>query len=129
MSDRAIIAILPAISLGFIGGLITSMAQLERGPTWMVGIAGAVLVALAAMSSVFGVRAQGGEKAIVGVLRMGCAVALYACMFLFILRFLRDGAIIASLPWVVLGGAFGLVLSRLHVRDREEMQAARTATE
>jgi hypothetical protein len=129
VSDRSIIAILPAVSLGFIAGLITSMAQLEPGPTWIVGIAGAVLVALAATSSVFGVRAEAGEKAIVGVLRAACAVALYGCMFLFILKFLRDGAILASLPWVVLGIAFGLVLSRLHVRDREETSGAQTATE
>ena len=126
MSDRAIIAILPALSLGFIAGLITSMAQLERGATWTVGIAGAILVALAAMSSVFGVRAQGGEKAIVGVLRAACAVALYACMFLFILRFLRQGDVLGALPWAVLGVAFGLVLTQLRVRERDEGQG-RTA--
>ena len=120
MPDRAIIAILPAVSIGFMAGVIVSALQLQDGPTRWVGLAGAVAVAAAAGSSVFGVNGDTSERGIVGVLRGACAVALYACMFLFILRFLRQGNVLGALPWVVLGIAFGLVLTQLRVRDRGE---------
>lgn len=124
--DRAIIAILPALSLGFIAGLISTMLQLEPTPTWYVGIAGGILVALAAGSSVFGVKGDGSEKAIVGVLRGACAVALYACMFLFVSRFL-DGSILGALIWAVLGGVFAAVLTQMRVRERGESRGQQQA--
>jgi MFS superfamily sulfate permease-like transporter len=124
--DRAIIAILPAVSIGFICGVIVSALQLEDSPTLWVGVAGGIAVAMAGASSVFGVRGDKSEKGIVGLLRGACAVALYACMFLFILKFLRQGDILGALPWVVLGIAFGLVLTQLRVRERGDAPA-RTA--
>jgi hypothetical protein len=125
--DRAIVAILPAVSLGFICGVIASALQLQTGPTWIIGVAGAVAVAAAAGSSVFGVGGESSEKAVVGVLRSACAVALYACMFLFILKFLRRGDVLGALPWVVLGMVFALVLAQLRVRDRGEAPAQATS--
>jgi hypothetical protein len=121
--DRAIIAILPAVSLGFIGGLISTMLQLQGGATLAIGLAGAALVMLAAGSSVFGVKGEQGEKAIVGVLRGGCAVGLYGAMFMFILSFL-EGSVVAALLWALLGFAFAGVLTQLRVRERGQMRTA-----
>ena len=116
MPDRAIIPLLPAIALGFICGIVVSTLQLEDGPTLAVGAAGAVAVVVAGISSVFGVRADSGEKTIVAVLRAACAVGVYTCIYLFILGFLRDGSIVA-IVWLPLGLALGLVMSRIAVRD------------
>jgi MFS family permease len=87
------------------------------------GIAGGVVVAMAAVSSVFGVSGDKDEKTIVAALRAGCAVALYGCMFLFIQGFLREGKA-SSLIWLVLGVVLALVLTRLRVRDRGEIHGA-----
>ena len=129
MPERAIIAILPAVSLGFIAGIICSAAQTSPTTTIVVGVAAAVLTFIAAFSSVFGTRANMGEKAIVGGLRGACAVALYACMFLFVSRFL-DGAVLSALVWAVLGGLFAAVLTQMRVRERgEEHGQHQAATE
>ena len=120
--ERAIIAILPALSVGFIAGIIVSALQLNSTPTLIVGVAGAIIVLLAAFSSVFGVGGDRSEKATVGVLRALCAVALYGCMFLFITGFLREGNF-GALVWVAVGAAFVIVLMQLRVRDRGELQA------
>ena len=122
MPDRAIIPLLPALSLGFIAGIIAAALQLTSGAALVVGVAGGILVALAAVSSVFGVRGDRDEKMIVAALRAGCAVALYACMFLFIQGFLREGKA-TSLVWFALGVLLAIVLSQLCVRDRGELQA------
>ena len=121
MPDRAIIPLLPALSLGFIAGIITAALQLTSGAALTVGIIGAIFVALAAVSSVFGVSGDSGEKKIVAALRAGCAVALYGCMFLFIQGFLREGEA-TSLIWLVLGIVLAIVLTQLRVRDRGELQ-------
>jgi hypothetical protein len=121
--DRAIIPLLPALSIGFIAGIITAALQLTSGAALIVGIIGAIFVALAAVSSVFGVSGDGGEKTIVAALRAGCAVALYGCMFLFIQGFLREGEA-TSLIWLVLGIVLAVVLTQLRVRDRGELQAS-----
>ena len=125
MPDRAIISLLPALALGFICGIVVSTLQLEDTPTLIVGVVGVIAVVLAGFSSVFGVRADSGEKTIVGALRAACAVALFACVYLFILGFLRDGKPLGAMVWLVLAFAFAMVLTRLRVRDRGEMQAAR----
>jgi hypothetical protein len=124
--DRAIIPLLPALSIGFIAGIITAALQLATGAALVVGIAGGVLVAMAAVSSVFGVGGDTGEKAIVAALRAACAVSLYGCMFLFIQGFLREGQA-SSLIWLVLGVALALVLTQLRVRDRGELQPSSDA--
>ena len=123
MPDRAIIPLLPALSIGFIAGIITAALQLTSGQGLVVGIVGGVFVAMAALSSVFGVSGDREEKAIVAGLRAACAVALYACMFLFIQGFLREGKA-SSMVWLVLGIVLALVLTQLRVRDRGEMQAS-----
>ena len=123
MPDRAIIPLLPALSIGFIAGIITAALQLTSGAGLVVGIIGGVFVAMAALSSVFGVSGDREEKAIVAGLRAACAVALYACMFLFIQGFLREGKA-TSLVWLVLGIVLAIVLTQLRVRDRGEMQAS-----
>jgi hypothetical protein len=122
--DRAIIPLLPALSIGFIAGIITAALQLTSGAAVVVGLAGAVVVAIAAVSSVFGVGGETGEKTIVAALRAALAVALYGCMFLFIQGFLREGKA-TSLVWLVLGIVIAIVLTQLRVRDRGELQAAR----
>jgi hypothetical protein len=120
--DRAIIPLLPALSLGFIAGIIAATLQLTPGVALPVAIAGAILVAMAAVSSVFGVSGDKGEKTIVAALRAGCAVALYACIFLFLQSFL-DGEVGKALIWVVLGVVLALVLTQMRVRDRDELHA------
>jgi hypothetical protein len=122
MPDRAIIPLLPAVSLGFLCGIIVSVLMLESGPSLLVGVAGGVLTALAGLSSVFGVRGDGGEKAVVAGLRAVTAVALFACVYLFMLGFLRDASI-AAIIWVPLAVACGLLLSRFRVRDREPVRS------
>jgi hypothetical protein len=122
MPDRAIIPLLPALSLGFLCGIIASALLLGDGATLAVGIVGGIATALAAGSSVFGVRGEKNEKAIVAALRVGTAVGLYACIYLFILGFLREGKVVAALIWLPMAIAFAILLTRLDVRDREETQ-------
>ena len=121
MPDRAIIPLLPAISLGFICGIICSALLMGSGATLAVGVAGGLVTAFAAVSSVFGVRGDPGEKAFVAGLRVVCAVALFACVFLFILGFLREGSAFA-LVWLPLALVCGLMLARWRVRDRDAPQ-------
>jgi hypothetical protein len=122
--DRAILPLLPALSLGFICGIISAALQLSGGSAVAVCVAGGIATALAAVSSVFGVRGDGSEKAIVGGLRAACAVALFVSMYLFINAFLRNGQIPLSLVWLALILVFALVLTRLDVRDRGDASAA-----
>ncbi len=125
MPDRAIIALLPAASLGFICGIIVATLQLEDTPTLIVGLVGAAAVLLAGASSVFGIRADTGEKALVGALRAGCALGVFFCIYLFILGFLRDGSI-AAVIWLPLAIALGIASTRITVRDsaRETPEAS-----
>ena len=120
MPDRAIIPLLPALALGFICGIIVSTLQLESTPTLLVGIAGVIAVIVAGASSVFGVRADSNEKALVAALRAGCAVGIFVCIYLFMLGLLRDGNVLAGLIWLPLALLLGIVMSRLVVRGREE---------
>ena len=126
MPDRAIIPLLPALSIGFIAGIIAAALQLTSGAALVVGIAGGIVVAMAAVSSVFGVSGDKDEKTIVAALRAGCAVALYGCMFLFIQGFLREGKA-SSIIWLALGVVLALVLTQLRVRDRGEVREANAA--
>jgi branched-subunit amino acid ABC-type transport system permease component len=121
--DRAIIPLLPALSIGFIAGIIAAALQLTSGAALVVGIAGGIVVAMAAVSTVFGVSGDKNEKTIVAALRAGCAVALYACMFLFIQGFLREGKA-SSLIWLALGVLLAIVLTQLRVRDRGELRTS-----
>ena len=123
MPDRAIIPLLPAVSLGFICGIICSALLLGDGATVAVGVAGGVATAIAGVSSVFGTRGEDGDKAMVAVLRAACAVGLFACVFLFILGFLRDGSALA-LIWLPLALICGVALTRFRVRDRGDQQPA-----
>ena len=123
MPDRAIISLLPAVALGFICGIVVSTLQLEDGPTLLVGIVGALVVLGVSFSSVFGVRADSGEKAMVGGLRAACAVGIFVCVYLFMLGFLRDGSI-AAVIWLPIALALGVVMTRLAVRGGEEAERA-----
>ena len=120
MPDRAIVAMLPAVALGFICGIIASTLQLGDGPTLMVALAGGVAVAIAGTSSVFGCKGEAGERAIVGALRAACAVALFLGIFLFMVGFLRDSQGALAFVWLILAGVFAMLLGRLRVRDRGE---------
>ena len=124
MPDRAILPLLPALALGFICGIVASALLLSDGATLVVGIAGAIATALAAGSSVFGVSGDRNEKVMVAVFRLGTAVGLYACIYLFILGFLREGKVVAALIWLPLAIVFAVLLTRLRVRDRGEVQQA-----
>ena len=126
MPDRAILPLLPALALGFICGIIASALLLGDAATFVVGVAGAIGTALAASSSVLGVKGEAGEKALVAGLRTACAVALYASVYLFILAFLREGSLTA-LVWVPFAIVFALLLTRFRVRNRDEAQRGETA--
>jgi hypothetical protein len=123
MPDRALISLLPAAALAFICGIVASTLQLEDTPTLLVGIAGAVLVVIAGASSVFGVRADSGEKALVAALRAACAVGIFVCIYLFMLGLLRDGSV-ASIVWLPLAIALAIAMTRLAMRPRGEMREA-----
>ena len=123
MPDRAILPLLPALALGFICGIIASALLLGDGATMIVGVVGAIATALAAGSSVFGVKGDSGEKAMVAGLRTACAVALFASIYLFILGFLREGSA-GSVIWIVFAIVFAIMLTRFRVRDRGEAQRA-----
>ena len=122
MPDRAVVALLPAVSLGFICGIIASTLQLGDGPTLIIALAGGIAVAVAGTSSVFGCKGEAGERAIVGGLRAACGVALFLGIFLFMVGFLRDGQGAVAFVWLIVAGVFGLLLGRLRVRDRGEPQ-------
>ena len=122
MPDRAIIPLMPAVALGFTAGLIASVLQLTSGPTFILALCAAVIVAIAGTSSVFGCKGETSEKAIVGALRAACAVALMACLFMFMLGFLREGSILQAIIWLPLAGVFGLLMTRLTVRDRRSRE-------
>ena len=123
MPDRAIIPLLPALALGFICGIVSSALLLEDGGTLAVGLVGAIGTAIFAGSSIFGVKGDQGEKAIVAALRIACAIGLYACIYLFMLGFLREGSLVAVI-WLPLAIVFALLLTRLRIRDREEVSEA-----
>ena len=128
MPDRAIVALLPAVSLGFICGIIASTLQLGDGPTLMIALAGGIAVAIAGTSSVFGCKGEAGERAIVGGLRAACGIALFLGIFLFMVGFLRDSQGILAFIWLIVAGIFGLLLARLRVRDRGEPQTTEPQT-
>ncbi len=92
------------------------------------GLVGAVVVLAAGASSVFGVRADSGEKAIVGALRAACAVGVFVCIYLFMLGLLRDGSVIAALIWLPLALVLGVLMSRLVVREEPEEGEAQQAS-
>ena len=123
MPDRAILPLLPALALGFICGIVASALLLGDGGTLAVGLAGAVGTALAAGSSVFGVKGETGEKAIVAGLRIAVALGLFLSIYLFILGFLREGSA-ASIIWLAFAIVFAILLTRFRVRDRGEPQRA-----
>ncbi len=127
MSDRAIIPLMPAVALGFICGLIASVLQMTTGAAIVIAAAGAVVVVIAGTGSVFGTKGETGEKAAVAALRAVTAVALFACLFLFMRSFLADGNIVIGLVWLVLGGVFGLLLASLRVRNRKPRAEEREA--
>ena len=123
MPDREIIPLLPALALGFICGIVTSALLLEDGATLAVGVVGAVATAIFAGSSIFGAKGDQGEKAIVAGLRVACAIGLYACIYLFMLGFLREGSAVAII-WIPLAIVFAVLLTRMRVRDRGEVREA-----
>jgi len=126
MPDRVIISLLPAVALGFICGIVVSPLQLEDGPTLAVGVIGALVVLAVAFSSVLGVRADSGEKTIVGGLRAACAVGIFVCIYLFMLSFLRDGKVLGVL-WLLPALALGVVMTRIAVRDSDRDESAEAA--
>ena len=123
MPDRAIIPLLPALALGFICGIVASALLLEDGATLAVGVVGAIATLILAGSSVFGVKGDENEKKLVAALRAACAVGLFACVYLFMLGFLREGSALAII-WIPLAVVFALMLTRLRVRDRGEVREA-----
>ena len=123
MPDRAILPLLPALALGFICGIVASALLMGDGGTLAVGIAGALGTALAAGSSVFGVKGESGEKAIVAGLRIAVALGLFLSIYLFILGFLREGSA-SALIWLAFAIVFAVLLTRFRVREREEVQRA-----
>ena len=123
MPDRVIISLIPALALGFICGIVVSTLQLEDAPTLIVGLVGSIVVILAGLSSVFGVRGDADEKKMVAVLRAACAVGIFLCIYLFMLGFLRDGSV-AAVIWLPLALGLAIVMTRLRVRDREEVREA-----
>lgn len=129
MPDRAIIPLMPAVALGFICGLIASVLQLTTGPALVIAVAGAAVVVVAGMGSVFGVKGDNAEKAAVGGLRALTAVALFACLFLFMRSFLLNGSPAIGLIWLVLAGVFGLLLAQLSVRERKPVDKERKERE
>jgi hypothetical protein len=126
MPDRAILPLLPALALGFICGIVSSALLLGDGATLAVGLAGGLATALAAGSSVFGVGGESGEKAIVAGMRIAVAIGLFACVYLFILGFLREGSALA-LVWIPFAIVFAILLTRFRVRDRGEVQRSEPA--
>ena len=129
MPDRAIIPLMPAVALGFICGLIVSVLQMPNGSAFVVALCGGAIVLLAGTGSVFGTKGESGEKAAVAGLRGLTAVALFACIFLFMRSFLGDGNLVIGLVWLVLAGVFGLLLAQLRVRDRKPLAQQRKERE
>ena len=127
--ERAIIALLPALALGFTAGIICSVLLATSGLVLAVGIAGGILTFVAASSSVFGLRAGAGEKSIVGILRALCAVGVFASTLLFLLSFLRDGEPVKALPWFAIGALLGLALTQLRVREKPDPQHTQPASD
>ena len=127
MPDRAIIPLLPALALGFICGIVASALLLGDTATLIVGLVGAIVTAMAGLSSVFGVPGDRDEKKIVAALRSATAVGLYACVYLFILGFLREGKAVTALIWLPLAIVFAILLTRLRVRDRGEVHRSEPA--
>jgi hypothetical protein len=123
MPDRAIIPLLPALSLGFICGIIASALLVGDGGVVAIAVAGSIATALAAGSSVFGVKGDTGEKAIVAGLRILTAIGLFLALYVFILGFLRDGSV-ASVLWLPVIIALAILLTRFRVRDRGEVREA-----
>ena len=126
--DRGIIPLMTAVAAGFIAGLIGAVKELSGGSAWALAIPVGVAVAISGIVSVVKAPGEESERWVVGALRALCAVAVFAFLFLAFLRGLRDGSPLGILLFVV-AAAFAVLLTRFRVRDRGELEQARSDAE
>lgn len=125
MPDRAIPPLLAGAAAGFTCGIIASVLQLNGAPVVAIAVVGAVAVLLAGLASTAGVEGAPGEKPLVGALRGGLGVAVFACVYLAILSLLRDANPLLFVLLLIAAGICGVLLSRLRVRSPEALAATR----
>jgi hypothetical protein len=121
MPDRALIALIPALTGGFIAGATVAITQQYGATVLIVGLAVGVLVAAAGFVSVVKAPGEESERWIVGALRAATAAATFGFLYAGILYAVRDGSPVGLL-WLVLAGVFAALLTRFRVRERGELQ-------
>jgi hypothetical protein len=115
MQERAILPLLPAVTLGFICGIIGAASQLTGGARVLLALAGAVVVAAAGAMSVFKDRGDSSERAVVGGLRAGLSIAVFALVYFALLTLLADGNVLLFFLFVILAGACALIMTQQRV--------------
>jgi uncharacterized membrane protein len=115
MQERAIIPLLPAVTLAFICGVIGAATQLTGSSRVWLALVGAIVVAAAAASSVLRDGAEGPERTIVGVLRALLAVAVFGLIYFALLTLLADGNVFLFLVFLILAGGCALILAQQRV--------------
>ena len=120
MPDRATIPLLVAVSAGFITGCIAAITEMYGGGALTLGLLVGVAVFAAGVVSVVKTEGEESERRIVGVLRGLVAAACFGFLYVGIFHALRDGSILGLLA-IVVGGFFGLLLTRFRVRERGEL--------
>jgi hypothetical protein len=126
MPERALLPLMPALTLGFLLGIIVAASRATDGTTFAVGAVGAVVVLLAGGVSVFRAGGPPAERALVGVLRAAGAVALFACVYLALLNLLRDAEVVMFFLFMAVGLVVGLALAGIRVRGGRGRPAAPT---
>ena len=115
MPERAIISLLPALSLGFILGVLVAVTQLTATGRTIIGAVAAALVFAAGLASVVKARGRSSEKGIVALLRAGLGAALFCFIYVALLAFLGEGAVLLALAFLAGAIVLALVLARVKV--------------
>ena len=129
MPERAIIPLLPALSLGFILGVLVAVTQLTSSGRTIVGIVGVVLVVGAGLSSVVKAPGRPADKRLLALLRAGLAAAVFLFLYIALVAFLGEGAVIVGLLFLLGTVVLALILAQLKVAPaaRERRPDGQTA--
>jgi Kef-type K+ transport system membrane component KefB len=115
MQERAIIPLLPAVTLAFICGVIGAAIQLTGSSRVWLALVGAVIVGATAASSVLRDKGEAQERTIVAVLRSLLAVAVFGLVYFALLTLLADGNVVLFLLFTLLAGGCALILTQQRV--------------
>lgn len=119
MSNRAIPPLFIAIAAGFMLGLIAAVNEFGDSTIRVIGVVGAIVVAILGLLSPLGRSGGAVDQGSVGLLRAGTSVGCFVFLYAGMIDFLKLGHIGLGLAWWVVAAAFAALSTRLRVRGRE----------